>query len=557
MNCKLPIIALLAEVDASPKTGLGMVFALLLFIAASVWLGTLAQRVVRRSTFVKGFFLGNRGLGAWAIALTATVQSGGTFMGFPSLVYTHGWIVALWIGSYMVVPITGFGLIGKRIAQLSRRTGAVTMPELFRERFDSPVLGLIASLMIISFMSIMMVAQFKAGAVVMKHAWPGSDIASMGESETTSDVDSRFLIGLAVFAITVVGYTLIGGFLAAVWTDLFQSVMMFLGVVLLLFLAINAAGGLENATRNAVAATDITYASGPGYAPDGRQFLPLTLAISFFCFWPSTGFSSPAGIVRIMACKDTKTIRHSIFLLCAYNLGIYLPLICICVCARSILPNLAKSDGVIPVIAIYLTKDFPLGNLLAGLILAAPFGAVMATVSSYLVVIASGLVRDIYQRCINPAASELQLQRAAWITMITVGVIAVGFNIQPVAFLQAIVVFSTGCAGASFIVPTVMLCYWRRATAAGVIASMFTGAATVLTLYLIGFMSPDPMIGQATALRPYFLFGMEPLIWGVSASAIVGTLVSALTEPPANERLSLWFDKQPEPAPVEEVAASS
>src|SRR5439155_9130897 len=123
--------------------GAGTLVALIIFMAASVWLGTLAQRVVERSSFVKGYFLGNRGLGAWAVALTATVQSGGTFMGFPSLVYSHGWIVALWIGSYMVVPITGFGIVVKRIAQISRQTGAITMPDLFRERFKSPALGLV------------------------------------------------------------------------------------------------------------------------------------------------------------------------------------------------------------------------------------------------------------------------------------------------------------------------------------------------------------------------------------------------------------------------------
>ena len=59
-------------------------------------------------------------------------------MGFPSLVYTYGWIVALWIGSYMVVPLTGFAIIGKRIAQISRRTGAVTMPDLFRAATAAP-----------------------------------------------------------------------------------------------------------------------------------------------------------------------------------------------------------------------------------------------------------------------------------------------------------------------------------------------------------------------------------------------------------------------------------
>src|SRR5947207_14339980 len=108
---------LLAQSAASPSPGIGAIVSLVLFIAASVWLGTIAQKVVERSQFIQGYFQGNRGLGAWTIALTATVQSGGTFMGFPSLVYTYGWIVAPWVLSYMVVPIMGFALVGKRILQ--------------------------------------------------------------------------------------------------------------------------------------------------------------------------------------------------------------------------------------------------------------------------------------------------------------------------------------------------------------------------------------------------------------------------------------------------------
>src|SRR5688500_6113984 len=239
--------------------GIGAILALVLFIAASVWLGAVAQKVVERSKFIQGYFQGNRGLGAWTIALTATVQSGGTFMSFPSLVYLHGWSVALWIGSYMVVPITGFGLIAKRIAQISRRTGAVTMPDLFRARYGSPLAGLISSLLIIVFMTIMMVAQFKAGATVMKIAWPGSRDLSLAESPEATRAeasgksvglagwwqraDKKYLVGLVIFSLTVVGYTLIGGFLAAVWTDLLQSVLMFIGVMILIFLAIRAVGG--------------------------------------------------------------------------------------------------------------------------------------------------------------------------------------------------------------------------------------------------------------------------------------------------------------------------
>src|SRR5438876_5908030 len=120
---------------SEPTVGVGALLALLVFVAASVWLGTVAQRIVSKGSFLKGYFLGNRGLGAWALALTATVQSGGTFMGFPSLVYAHGWIVALWIAGYMVVPLSGFSVIGKRLSHLSRITGALTVPDLFRERY--------------------------------------------------------------------------------------------------------------------------------------------------------------------------------------------------------------------------------------------------------------------------------------------------------------------------------------------------------------------------------------------------------------------------------------
>src|SRR3990172_5440782 len=134
--------------SAIPSAGYGTLIMLALLIAASVWLGT-----------------------------------GAPLMGFPSLVYTHGWVVALWIAGYMVVPMTGFGVLGKRMAQLSRRTGAITVPDLFRERFGSSQVRLVALLFILLYMSFMMVAQFKAGGIIMKVAWPGSGVLAMGEDQ--------------------------------------------------------------------------------------------------------------------------------------------------------------------------------------------------------------------------------------------------------------------------------------------------------------------------------------------------------------------------------------
>jgi SSS family solute:Na+ symporter/sodium/pantothenate symporter len=297
--------------------------------------------------------------------------------------------------------------------------------------------------------------------------------------------------------------------------------------------------------------------SGPGFSKaPAHQYLPLSLAISFFFFWPATGFASPASVTRIMACKDTRTLRRSIVLLCAYNLGIYLPLICICLCARSLMPDLAKSDEVIPRMAMSMTKGLPGGPLLAGIILAAPFGAIMATVSSYLVVIASGLVRDVYQRFFNPAATDHELRRLSRLGMVVVGVIAVLLNINPAEFLQTLVVFASGGAGACFIVPCLMLCYWRRATAVGVGAAMISGAATMILLYAIGamwvpvFQMPPPTIGPEGGLRPYYLAGLEPLVFGVIVSAIVGVVVSYCTEPPDEKLVAPLFDAPADPSPA-------
>jgi SSS family solute:Na+ symporter/sodium/pantothenate symporter len=524
---------------AAPLTpGVGALIALLLVIAISVWIGTAAQRRIEGGSFLSGYFLGNRGLGVWALALTATVQSGGTFMGFPSLVYTHGWIVALWIASYMVVPIMSFGVLGKRFAILSRRTGAITVPELFRQRFESPVAGTVASVCIILSLSIMMAAQFKAGAVVMKIAWPGNGALALADN-AAAEINTAYYVGLAIFSVTVIGYTLIGGFLASVWTDLFQSVLMLFGVMLLLVLAIPAAGGMQAATLKAVASTGPSFASGPGY---GRDFLPLGLAISFFTFWAFSNLGSPAGMVRWMACRDMATMRRSIFVLAIYNLLIYLPLIAICIAGRAILPDLKHSDEVIPRLAILLTRDLPGGSFWAGLVLAAPFGAVMATVSTYLVVISSGLVHDIYQRLINPQATERQLRGLTYSVTILVGALAIAANIWPVKYLQALVVFSGSSAAAAFVVPGLMTAYWRRATAAGVTVAMLLGTATVFALFALGWTLPDPMIGQDTSFRPYFLLQLDPILWGMAVSAIAGVSVSYLTRPPSRQCLAKVFD---------------
>jgi sodium/pantothenate symporter len=495
---------------------------LLAVIAGSVWLGTVAQRAVKSGSFLKGYFLGNRGLGAWAMALTATVQSGGTFMGFPGLVYRHGWSVAFWIAGYAILPITAFAILGKRLAQMSRKLGALTVPDFLRERYGCRWVGLMASIFIVIFLTIFMLAQFKAGAIIMKVAFPGAEAVALAEDVKISTGDSAYRLGLTLFTLSVIAYTLIGGFLGAVWTDLLQSVLMFIGVVLLLGLVLWASGGPERATRMAMERAGPSFASAQGV----DNFLPLSMAISMFVFWNFAGMGVPASLVRVMACKDSITLKRSIVLIGVYNLFIYLPLIVIAICGRALFPALTSADEIIPRLAIETTRSLPGGSLLGGLILAAPFGAVMATVSTFLVVVASGVVRDIYQRFINPKADDRTLKWVSRGTILAVGLVSVLASLKPPDYLQKFIVMGGGGAAAAFLVPVLMGLYWRRATAAGAFAAMFFGASTVL------FMN----------LYPIPRLGFDPFLWGLVTSGVSGIAFSLGTQPPPDAVVAPLFD---------------
>jgi SSS family solute:Na+ symporter/sodium/pantothenate symporter len=497
-------------------------------------------------------------------------MSGGTFMGFPSLVYKFGWVVGLWICSYMVVPVTVLAVLGKRIGQLARRTGAITLPDFFRERFESPMLGLITSLLVLFFLTSNLIAQFKAGGLILKLVLPQSVHAAVGSGEAPKPAgdkmagvaaaaadepaqktapeakkptantfrDRAYVLGLVIFSVTVIFYTAYGGFLAAIWTDVFQSLVMAAGVMILFPLAMNAAGGINAGTLAGIAQTkDDSFAFGPGA---GRAFHPLSLAISFFVMWAISAMGQPSTLVRLMAFRDSRTLRWSIIYLTLYNLVIYVPLIFIFICARQILPNLTRTDEVMPRLVITLANPY-----VAGLILAAPFGAVMSTVSGWLLIISSGLVRDIYQRFLNPQASEKEIERASYMGTVLVGVVVCILALNPPEYLQLIVVFSSSGMAASFLAPAAYGAFWRRANGLGMIAAMITGAGVTLALYAVGMVwaasNYDSGIGAGGSLAPVYLLGFDPCVWGISSSFVAGAIVSLLTPAPRGELVDRMF----------------
>ncbi len=606
-------------------------------------LAWLAGKVMQKREFMNEYFLGSRNLGVWTFALTfaATSASGGSFMGFPSLIYTHGWVLAFWIASYMMVPLVGLALLAKRLNQVSRMAGAITVPEVLRERYGSRAVGITATVLLLFFMFFYLVAQFKAGSSILTILLRDVEVYRSAVSWTagiTSDLPwigqakPDYLLCLIVFAVSVVVYTTYGGFRAVVWTDVMQGIVMILGVIIMLGLVLWQTGGLGNATRKLAEMTPpekghavihlltatnrpvevpsgvwlelkddagkrtgmirtagiatipsgattsepfpalkITtpheieeivpdklniqlrtslqdsvpyksgagkrgvYVSAPGPSADKEVgFLAMGMAFSFFVFWAFGGAGQPSSMVRQMAFKDSATLKRSIITVSIYFSVIYFSLVLIFVCARIFLPGREmESDRIMPEMAAFLTAAAGV-PWLAGLVVAAPFAAVMSSVDSFLLMLSSGVVRDIYQTNINPNAPERTIRILTYTSTAVLGALATFAALNPPEFLQTLIVFSTAGLAVAFLIPISLSIYWPRMNIPGTIAGMVGGCLILLALYIKGYM----VMGKFAA---YDLLGLHSFIWGFIGSAVCAVVVALLTAPPDEKLVKRYF----------------
>ena len=592
------------------------------YLLGVFFLAWLSSRVREKKEFVGEYFLGSRNLGLWAFALTfaATSASGGSFMGFPSLIYTHGWVLALWIASYMVVPIVGMGLLGKRMNRLARQSGAVTIPDIIKARFKSDAVGMIATLLILFFMFFYLLAQFKAGSKIMTTLLQDvpvyqSTVAAVGDAidglPWVGGAEPDYVLCLLVFSFSVIVYTAFGGFRAVVWTDVMQGVVMGAGVIILLILTLGQVGGLSKATEQLkemtppengtgfitlgqsadedttlpkgtwlrltdggiarlaeqvrlakgkteteakllrittpaeverieptqlgfAVSTSFTpkegngygagrkgvYVSAPGPHPDNEDgFLNIWVAVSFFFFWAFGSAGQPSNMVRLMAFNGTNVLRKAILSISIYFTVIYLLLVVIFCCGRILLPGMEiDSDRIMPELAATVTSSAGV-PWLAGLLLAAPFAAVMSSVDSFLLMVSSSVVRDIYQNRVNPNASEQRLKKLSYLVTAVVGILAMLAVLNPPEYLQDLIVFATSGLAGCFLMPVLLGLYWPGMTARGAIAGMLGGLGCHLGLYLIGWF----VNGKFAS---YQLLEFNPFIWAILVSGLLSYFVS-------------------------------
>ena len=441
---------------------------------------------------LEGYLLGGRKVGPATTALTlqTTTMSGYMFLGAGGLGFSQGYW-ALW---YAVGDIGGgvlnLSVIGRRMRKLSQMFGALTSIEYLEKRYPLPAIRLVSGVLTVFLLGFYVLAQFIAG---------GKGMALV------TGLDYPVALAIAVAVILV--YTFMGGYLAVAYTDFFQSIIMLVGVVWIMGAVLLELGGLTGA-HNAVADIDPTlltmWGKGLGFEGDWGIVAGALLIFSVgYMGWPHV-------VTRHMAMSRPATARKAgawatlwnlFFVPTPYMLGIF---------AVVLLPDLND-----PEMAIFEAAGALLPAAVTGLVMAAIMAAIMSTADSLLLQTGSIASRDLYERFVNPDASETQMVMISrgLVTAIAVVGYVVALEEPPTVF--SIVVFATTVLGSAFLPAYVCAVWWRKANAPGALASIIAGAT-------VSFVWEYAQLVESTQLAP--------MLVGVLASSLTIVIVSLATQ---------------------------
>jgi len=441
---------------------------------------------------LEGYLLGGRKVGPMATALTlqSTSMSGYMFLGAGGLGYMQGYW-ALWYAAGDVGGgVLNMSVIGRRMRKLSQIMGALTAIEYLEKRYPSPAIRLFAGTLTVFLLGFYALAQFIAGgkgmALVTGMPYPAA---------------------LAIAVAVILVYTFMGGYLAVAYTDFFQSLVMLTGVLWIVIACLHELGGLT-AANEALGALDPTLLSvwGRGLGFQGQWGIVAGALLIF-----SVGYMGwPHVVTRHMAMTRPGTARKAGMWATLWNLLFVPTPYLVGILAILILPELDD-----PEMAIFEVAGALLPAAVTGLVMAAIMAAIMSTADSLLLQTGSIAARDLYERFINPHATEKQM---VWVSRSLVTLIAVvGYAVAlvepPTVF--SIVIFATSVLGSAFLPAYLCAVWWKKANTPGALTSMVIGALVAFTWEYGGHV-------EATRIHP--------MLAGLVCSSITMFVVSLLTQ---------------------------
>ncbi len=540
------------------------VFAL--YFAALIIIAVVgARRMHRMSDYV----LGGRRMGSITTALSASSSntSGWTMLVLPALAFAEG-AVHVWT---IVSLVVGFWLtwtfMGKRLRRYTIELNALTIPEFLERRFDdrTGVLRGLAAALTIIFIMFYVNSGLIAGAKLLQTVF-----------------DTNHFTGVVITLIAVASYTFISGFLAVSRTDVFQSLIMLAGFIILPLWLIAVTdspfAGLGETTAIVGDVTEtgagvvslwhtmvtdpsadfgnldrITGFLSPFTQADGAlvsiPFLLVTLG------WGLGAFGSQRVLQRFMAVESEDKITTSrnvgtIWVVAIFSFGFLFGLV-----ARPALAEMGILDAVSdPELVYFVVAEEFFVPLVTGLLLTAVVAAVMSTADSQLL-LGSAIATDDLPLVKRFA---LRLRRAyllgadgqVWfgrLMLLLIGVVAAASAIVAPDSVASLVGFAWGGMGAAFGPALILALYWRRFNSWGALSSMVAGTLVAL-VWQIWDGGPLDLFDMAIAAAPGFI-----------VATAVAVTVTLLTSKP-DESVAGTFDRvtadEYRPSPEADAAAA-
>ena len=474
-----------------------MKFALVIFCYLFI-LFLVGLYLARKVKSGEQFMIAGRSLGTPVLVFTllATWIGSGDIFSTSDLTYNHGYSSLIgsaggWVGIIIVFWIAG------RV----RRFGQFTVPDILEARFDHRARLLATVTTIIAYVTIVSY-QFRGGGWLI-------NIITEGRIDIPT--------GIIITAVFVIAYTMLAGMLSVAYLDLINGIVILAGLFISIPFLIDFAGGVEKIAANATPREDfilgnMSFMQAAGY------FIPLLLL----------ALANGNMYQRFFSAKDEKSARSSVI---GWVIGVIIIGVClqsIALIGSSVFKGLsAEQSGKI----IILTAFKGLPTVVAAIMLAAVAAIIVSTANSFLLVPATNIVRDIYQRFINPKVSDrraLLLSRASVIALGITAYILIQFYPR---ILHA--AFAAYTVYGAAITPALMATFfWKRATVAGGVWSI-AGGMLVTVLWEITGRTKDVA----------HLFGIPAIYPALATSILLLIVVSLAGEKPPERKIKPFFNR--------------
>ncbi len=489
--------------------------AIIVYLGCMLYVG---YRCSKNNNDSADFYLGGRKLGPLVTAMSAEASdmSSWLLMGLPGLAYLTGVADAGWtaiglaIGTYL-----NWRIVAKRIRRYTHVAGnSITLPSFFSNRYrdEKKILQSIGAIFIVIFFI----------------PYTASGFAACGKL-FSSLFGINYQVAMVISALIIVGYTTLGGFLAASTTDFIQSIIMSIALVIVFIFGINVAGGVSAVVENAQ--------SLPGYLTMHTTYDPVSgteqpypiISIVSMIAWGLGYFGMPHILLRFMAIEDEEKLKLSRrvatgWVVISLAVAVLIGIIGLAMTAAGELIPLegSASETIIVKIADLMSQHGILPALLAGTILAGILASTMSTADSQLLAASSSVSSDLLGDFLKKKTGKKGSMFADRITLLIIALVAVFLARDPNSSVFNIVSFAWAGFGAVFGPVVLFALFWKRSNWQGALAGMISGGAMVfIWKYLV-----RPLGGawDIYELLPAFL---------VSCAAIV--LVSLLTKAPSKE----------------------